>query len=209
MSFAESDSETTDWLEKSILAAKNGVLSELGKVLNYYRPYLRTIAEEKLFKAVQPKMAPLDLVQETLTKAFQTFGQFQGTTDAELKTWLQKILLGTIVDADRRYTTKKRNVHREVSLAENGNDLGLAVPSQAPSPSSHFRHGEIVQHVRAALQELPADQRQLVLWRNFEKLDFPTIAERLTCSPLEAGRRWAIAVEALAIVLKRYGYNSD
>lgn len=207
MSHRNGTRDLPNGLENSLLAAKSGEPSEVGKVLDHYRNYLWTIASEKLSQAVESKISPSDLVQESLLKAYQTFSQFQGTTDAELQLWLRRILSGTMVDAYRRYTDQKRNVDLEIPLAGDCDTLTLALCATDPSPSSKYRHTENAQLVQAALQQLAPQQRQLVVWRNLEQLPFHAIAERMSCSTSEARRRWAAAIEALAILLQRYEHD--
>ncbi len=78
--------EADDWsVEASICSARDGSFSAVGKLLDYYRGYLLTIANGELSSDLVQKVAPSDLVQETCYQATRRFPQFQGKTDGELK----------------------------------------------------------------------------------------------------------------------------
>lgn len=199
-----SDSSSRE-IEQSITTAKGGSQSALGALLDLYRGYLWTVANEKLRTDIQAKVAPSDLVQETLTKAVQTFDRFRGTTDAELKVWLGKILAGTTTDGYRRFLSRKRDVTLEVSLADRhgSDDPVREIPSPSPTPSSHYRQTEEAHRVQAALETLSLHDRQIIELRNFQELEFAVIATQMNRSVTETKRRWAQAIQALAALLER------
>src|SRR6516164_5262016 len=124
-----------------------------------------------------------DLVQETLLKATQNLGQFEGGTEAELVKWLQEILHNAVTDAMRRDRAQKRDVAREEALAVVVNDSSARLQNWlvAPdsSPSQRAQREEQLLRVADALAKLPEDQRDVVILR--DSLDTPirTIAEQL------------------------------
>src|SRR5262245_38117064 len=99
------------WLE----AARHGSPEAVGKLIDGCRQYLLLIADEQVDAALAVKVAPSDLVQETLFKAHREFEQFGGQNEAALLGWLRQILLNTIADANRRYhASDKRALAREI-----------------------------------------------------------------------------------------------
>src|SRR5215469_13544863 len=88
----------------------------LDRLLDSYRNYLRLLARTGIGVSLQGKADPSDLVQDALLKATQRFGQFRGTTDAELAGWLRQILARCLADFVRRYRTGGRRAGREQSL---------------------------------------------------------------------------------------------
>src|SRR5262249_21168378 len=87
-----------------------------GRPLEAFRDYLRLLAGLNLDPRLRSKLDPSDLVQETLLKAHRNFAQFRGQTDAELSSWLRRILANTLAEAVRRYTAGPRKEGRERSL---------------------------------------------------------------------------------------------
>src|SRR6516164_6887444 len=90
----------------------------LDQLLASYRNYLRLLARTGLDASLQGKADPSDLVQETLLKAVERFGQFRGASDAELAGWLRQILARCLADLVRRYRTLARRAGREQSLEQ-------------------------------------------------------------------------------------------
>src|SRR2546421_12928759 len=83
--------------------ARRGDAAARDGLLESYRNYLRLLARTGLDGGLQDKADPSDVVQETLLKAHQHFGQFRGRTDAELAAWLRQILARNLTDLARRY----------------------------------------------------------------------------------------------------------
>src|SRR5262249_8231422 len=75
---------------------KGGAMSDQakyqGRSLEQFRDYLLLLARIQLHAGLQAKLDPSDVVQQTLMKAHQNWGQFRGTSDAELAAWLRSIL---------------------------------------------------------------------------------------------------------------------
>src|SRR6516225_923256 len=93
--------------------ARAGDGEALGRVLEMYRNYLTLLARLQINRRFQGKVDASDVVQETFLKAHGNFGQFRGRTEAELVTWLRKILATTLVSLVRRYYARRR---RDVRL---------------------------------------------------------------------------------------------
>src|SRR4051812_47581672 len=108
--------EGTATLEERLRSARSGSQEALGQLLEAYRPYLLPRAEQALPAELQAKVGASDLLQDTFTEAWQGFPQFNGSTEAELIVWLQRILEHNAANLVQRYRTSKRQVDREVSL---------------------------------------------------------------------------------------------
>jgi DNA-directed RNA polymerase specialized sigma24 family protein len=69
-----------------------------GRLLDWYRNYLRLMARSLLEGAMRARLDPSDLIQDTFLKAHGEFEQFAGATEPELVAWLRKILARNIAD---------------------------------------------------------------------------------------------------------------
>src|SRR4051812_32767397 len=91
--------------------------------LERYRPYLRLLAGLGLDQRLQSKLDPSDLVQETLLKAHQALGDFQGRRGGERAAWLRQILANTLADTYRHYGTGARDLDLEQCLDRSSSKL--------------------------------------------------------------------------------------
>jgi len=191
-------------LDQWLADARAGSREALGQVLEACRHYLLVVANQQVPPTLAAKLAPSDLVQETFLKAHREFAQFQGQSEAELLAWLRRILLNSLVSFNRQYqATDKRQLGREVSIgdAELG-ELENGIVSEAESPSAQAMAREQDQALQRALERVPEQQRQLIRWRNYERLSFEEIGQRTGQSAEAARKAWVRAVKQLREMLE-------
>ncbi len=183
-----------DWsVEASIYSARDGSFSAVGKLLDYYRGYLLTIANGELSSDLVQKVAPSDLVQETCYQATRRFPQFQGKTDGELKAWLRQILLNNVRDAERRFRlTGKRDCTREIPIDANVSGSGwigqLATPDS--SPSSMVANAEIKRILAQEIELLSNEQRRVIQLRSLEGMSLEEVGQAIGKSADAARKIW-------------------
>jgi RNA polymerase sigma-70 factor (ECF subfamily) len=169
--------------EKLLSRARAGDGEALGRLLEAYRSYLTLLARVQLGRHVQSKVDPSDLVQEAFLEAHRDFHQFQGQTDAELLAWLRRLLVHNLANEVRRYRTQRRDLRLERQLAaeldESSQALERGLIAAGSSPSARAARSEEGLRLAEALERLPADARDVLLLRHFQRLTFPEIARRL------------------------------
>lgn len=182
--------------------------SAAGVLLERYRNYLALLARGRIGNALHAKIAPSDVVQETLLKAYERFAQFQGATEKELATWLRRILVRHVIDVSRRYkTAAARQVGRERAMEEIVgqsslalNDL-LAASGLSPSQGAYQRELGVI--LADALAHLDDDHREVIILRHLEGRDWTEIGLRMDRSPKAAGMLWARALEKIRPLIER------
>lgn len=178
-------------------AARRGSPEALGELLELCRRYLLQIANAQLDSKLQTKFGASDLVQETFLEAQRVFDRFQGDSPVELRAWLRAILLNKLADGERHFRgTAKRQLGREVGLSA---DSGSSPEPTAglPTPSMVMMQGERAVALTAALQRLPEDYRQVIVWRQIEDLAFEDIAARFGRSVDAVRKLWWRAIQQL------------
>ena len=189
----------SDW----IAAARDGSPEALGRLLEVCRPYLLLVANQQLPDDLQAKAGGSDLVQETFLEAQRGFARFKGTSEAELLAWLRKILLNNLATVTRDFRgTQKRRIDREVSLT----DTPLAallknIEDVGDSPSGQAAAHEQDQTLQTALSRLTEQYRHVVQWRNYERLSFEEIGQRIGRSAEAARKLWSRALDQLQQLL--------
>jgi RNA polymerase sigma-70 factor (ECF subfamily) len=182
-----------------VQAARAGSHEALGRLLEDYRDYLLTIAHAELDSDLRAKAGPSDLVQETFLEAQRDFAQFQGETPEEVLRWLREILRNTLADFVRRYKkTGARDLAREQLLDAGEDDEEGWLPShKTDSPAERLAAGEAEQAVRRAIERLPPEQRQVVMLRHDEALEWSEVAHRLSRSVGAVQKLWFRALKRM------------
>jgi RNA polymerase sigma-70 factor, ECF subfamily len=130
-----------------------------------------------------------EFTQEAFVRAWANLDRFAG--DSAFYTWLYRLARNRALDLIAR----KRP--RCVDLAT------LAPTAPGDAPLEVMAAGEHRDAVRAALAELAGDQRELLLLREFEGLDYQAIAERLDVPEGTVKSRLNRARAALRALLER------
>jgi RNA polymerase sigma-70 factor, ECF subfamily len=179
--------------------ARAGSTDALGRLLEALRPYLLAIANDELGSSLQAKAGASDLVQQTFVEAQRDIERFRGQSESELIGWLRQILRNNLANFGRRYhQAAKRSVDREISLDNTSRrELRAGLIAELPSPSALATQHEQLQRVEAALEQLPAHYRELIVWRNLERQSFAEIARRLNRTEKNAQKLWSRAIQAL------------
>jgi RNA polymerase sigma-70 factor (ECF subfamily) len=152
--------------------------------LERYRPLLKLQTRQmELDPRLQRRFDGSDVVQEALLKAPVKLDQFRGRTEAELVQWLYEILASTLVDEVRKAHRRKRDLALERSLVaavgESSARLEAYLADQNPTPATRAERQDVLVRVARALEQLPEDQRDVVLLRDVQGHAVAEIAARL------------------------------
>jgi RNA polymerase sigma-70 factor (ECF subfamily) len=184
---------------ESIDAARRGDPVALGRLAEQVRDYLLLVANQELSPALQRKIGPSDLVQETFLLVQRNLGQFRGNTEQELLAWARAILLNNIHDVQRSYRAQRRDAAREQPL---GGDSALGIaPAEPPAdtigPGAAVVARETSDALQRAIQRLPDEYRQVLRLRTWERLSFAEVGQRMARSADAARMLWNRAVRQL------------
>src|SRR5881296_3462084 len=109
-----------------------------------------------------------DVVQEAYLRAFKSFGGFHGSNG---RAWLLTIVRNT------SYTLLKKN--RAVDLTTSFDEEIHAVGHESASPAAILEHAEDAELIKNAMDELPAEFREILTLRHQESLSYNEIGEIL------------------------------
>jgi RNA polymerase sigma-70 factor (ECF subfamily) len=193
-------------LDLLIAQARAGDHAALGRLLDLYRNYLRLMARSLIHQPLQVRLDASDLVQETFLKAHHEFGQFVGSGERELVTWLRQILVRTLSNQAKHHRAQGRDQRRQESLDVLLDRSSVAIQAQLAdsiaSPSAHAVHREQAVVLADALSRLPADYREVVILRNLEQVTVDEIATRMGRTPNAVRKLWRRAMVALKQALE-------
>ena len=185
-------------LDQLLAAARAGSREALGDALVLCRQYLLAVANRQLNPALRSKGGASDIVQQTFLEAQRDFAKFQGDSVEELQAWLKHLLLNDAADFARGFQgTDKRRIDREVGLPGGTSDAEGDLAGNTPTPSVDAMAEEQAVKVRRALDTLPEDYRQVIVWRYQEERSFAEIAERMGRTENAVRKLWFRAIERL------------
>jgi RNA polymerase sigma-70 factor (ECF subfamily) len=152
-----------------------------------FRSYLRLLARLQLPPRLAPKLDPSDVVQQTLVQAYRALDGFRGRTPAEMAGWLRQILARNLAHAVRDHGRQKRDAGREVSLAaaldHSSARLEAWLAADQSSPSERAERNDQLLRLAAALETLPAEQREAVELHYWQGWTLAQIAEHQGRTP--------------------------
>ena len=115
-----------------------------------------------------------DLVQETYLRALQALGRLR--PDSNLKAWLFTILRNIWFNQLRKW----RTAPEMVELDSDGSGPNQAADN-AKDPHATYVSNIEQEQVRAAIQRLSVEFREIILLREYEELSYQEIAKVLEC----------------------------
>lgn len=113
-----------------------------------------------------------DLCQEAFLKAYRGLGTFK--REARFSSWLYQIALNVCRDRIRR-----RRGRTAVSLDEVEESREGVLRASAPSPLDLVEARDLRHLVEDAMASLSAEEREVVILKEYQELTFPEIAEVL------------------------------
>jgi RNA polymerase sigma-70 factor, ECF subfamily len=175
-------------IEDLIERAKKGNAEALGDLLACYRQYLIFLARSQAQDNLQAKLDASDIAQEVCLHAHQGIEQFRGTS-------LRGVLGHVVAMQLRKYFgTQKRDARLEQSidqrLASASGFLHSGLAADITSPSQNFARNEVFLRMASAMESLPADYRQVIMYRHLEALPFSEIAKRMERSVDSVEKLW-------------------
>ncbi len=133
-----------------------------------------------------------DLVQKTLLKAYEKRETCEAPDEGGRLGWLHTILVNVTRDELAKGRAVKRNLNLEVSLnaalAESSACLEQFLADKAPSPEQEAARHELLDAVSRAVEQLPEDQREVIVRHYLQGETMSEIAPdlRLGCTPKAA-----------------------
>ena len=109
-----------------------------------------------------------DVVQEAYLRAFKSFSGFHGSNG---RAWLLTIVRNT------SYTLLKKN--RSVDFTTTFDEEIHAIGHESASPVAILEHAEDAELIKNAMNELPADFREILTLRHQEELSYQEIGDIL------------------------------
>jgi len=187
--------------------AAQGNVDARNQLLERHRQRLGQLIRLRLDRRLAARVDPSDVVQESLIDAAGKLSEYLRTRPLPFYPWLRSLALERLIVIYRRHLhASKRSVNREerdLPLLPDESALALAqkLCDHASSPSKRLARSEARARVRAALQQLPERDRELLVLRHLEQLTSREIAGVLGISEGAVKVRHVRALERLRDLL--------
>ncbi len=184
--------------EARLLAAlREGDDAAFERLVRLHSPRLLAVARRILGPGAEAE----DAVQEAFLSAFRALRAFEG--QCQLGTWLHRIAANAAL---MRLRSRRRRSESSIEdllprYLEDGTHLAHPAP-WVPTPEALLEQHEVRERVRAAIDELPASYREVLLLRDIEELDTREVASLLEISENLVKVRLHRARQALRTLLE-------
>jgi len=160
--------------EALVKAARQGELDAFEELVFRHRDKIYARA----FSMMRNEQDAVDLSQETWIKGWQRLEQFQG--DSSFTTWMTRICINLCLDHLRRQ--KKHRADSIEEMDEESGGVERQMPVVAVNPTAGLERAELRGKIDAALGQLSAEHRTVLMLHEFEDLDYKEIAKAVGCS---------------------------
>lgn len=157
---------------------KGGDSDAFSVIVEKYERFVYNTACSVLRGAGLSQETAEDIAQDSFIKAWRSIGSFRG--DCSFSTWLFRITVNTAKDRIRqqmRHTTV--SLSRTESSDSDSVEWDLPIMSSDPVPEDIVEQSELILGVRRAIEELPEDQKRVVILRDIHELSYQEISRIL------------------------------
>jgi len=137
-----------------------------------------------------------DLAQETFCRAYVSLHGFRG--ESSLRTWLCRIVTNLGLNLVQSARVARRQEISVEALAEAGEPATV----QAPVGADNLLRAQREARLRCAIAALPSRQKETLMMRVFEGMQYKEIARAMGCSTGTAKANFFHAVASLKRALK-------
>ena len=193
--------------DRLLRQAREGDEQAREALLGQHRARLCKMVTMRLDKRMAARVDPSDVVQEAMRVAHGRFSEYLADPRRPFYVWLRGIALDRLVEIYRRHVVAgKRSVLREQSGRPPLNDeseceLANLLVTSSLHAGRRLLVAELMVRVRTGLQQLSANDRELLVLRHLEQLSVEEIAEVLGITKTAVTTRHLRALERLRDVL--------
>lgn len=173
-------------------------MAALGQLWEKHAPDLLAMLRRRIDPALASRIDPEDVLSETFLLARHKWNDFKAGSKMTPYAWLYGIARDCLIEAWRKQTRQKCDVHRDMPMPEHSSiQLGLGIVSPGTSPSDKVAHEELVQRVREVMEQLSDNDREILAMRHFDNLTFAEAATLLSITENAASVRYVRALKRL------------
>jgi RNA polymerase sigma-70 factor (ECF subfamily) len=193
--------------EELVRRAGTGDSAAVHELFERHRSRLSRMIQVRMDPRIRGRVDPSDVIQDALILASQRLARFVVERPLPFYAWLRQIAWEKLVQMHERHLrVAKRTVVREEFLRPGISDesvleLAAQLADGARGPSAVLVRKELQGRVRKALDEISAEDREVLLQRYLEHLPSKEIGAILGISEAAVNMRHMRALEKLRRIL--------
>lgn len=149
-----------------------GDAQALETLINKYKDKIYTA----IFMLVKDKYVAEDIFQDTFLKIIRNLRAGRYSEQGKFLPWAMRVAHNLCMDYFR-----KVRINLPVTL-EDGREIGNLFPNICDTPVSKLEEAQVHRNIRALVDQLPQEQKDVVILRIYGELSFKEIAEMTSVS---------------------------
>jgi RNA polymerase sigma factor (sigma-70 family) len=202
---ARANAGVTDGVDATPLLLQrwhDGDDSALAALVAAHLPWLRAHVERRLGAFLRARGDADDYLQDAVLDFLRDGPRFQVRDGEQLRALLARIVENTLRDRNDWFRAKRRRLATQATLrADSVLPLDPAL-LRSTTPSRDAARTEVRDWVRLALELLEAEDRKILIAREYEDRSFVDLGSELGMTPNAVRMRWVRAVARLADVMQ-------
>jgi RNA polymerase sigma-70 factor (ECF subfamily) len=195
---------------RSLAEELRGDPRQFGAFVEQWRERLRRMVAVRIDPALRGRVDASDVVQEACAEAVERLPAWLAKPEMPLHLWLRFITGQKLAQIHRQHLgAGMRDARREVAAGAGGAPEASAIAfanaiaeSGVLSPSGVAMRAEKFERLRAAVDAMKPEDREVLVLRHFEQLGNADVAELLGLSQPGASLRYMRAVRRLREILR-------
>lgn len=183
-----------------------GDAEALGELVANDAAWIQDHVSRRLGPLLRQRADTQDIVQHTLVEVLKTGPRFVVDDRQQMRALLARMVENVLRYHARHDRQQKRDVRREVPATAptgSGSVLQLSPAAAAAGPATQAAEAEHRDWIRLALELLDPDDRDVIVWREFDGLPFAEVAARLGVPEAHARVRFQRALPKLGSKLQQ------
>ena len=180
----------------------SGDETALPELLALHMEWLREQVDRRLGGFLRARAEADDYLQDALLEFLRYAPRFQVRDGAQFRALLARIAENTLRDRNDWFRAKRRHLGTHITLPTDSVLTLDPALQRSATPSRDATRSEVRDWVRLALELLEAEDRKILLEREYENRSFVDIGNDLGMTANAVRMRWVRAVARLAEVMR-------
>ncbi len=180
----------------------------LAEMFEKFRPRLRSLIELRIDRRIRARIDPSDVIQEAFADAVRRYPAYQEEGEMPPYLWLRFLTLQQLLIAHRKHlSVKARSAAIELPLeviramSIETDSVVESLLGAESSPSGKAVRNEELQQLALSIGQMEPVDREILVLRHFEQLEFAEIAAIVEMSYDAVSSRYRRSLKKLGTIL--------